>query len=177
MAKKSMDDDVFKSIFNKNIDRSDKGILAYLWRELIKNGHYSRVMNTLIKRYVEREKSRLAALGEDTPGNRKNNKTVTTSAISNLVTSETMTIKTFVMLVTELLQASDLKLTTSIKTKDGNTITAEYDFTLLNKVSDEFEEFMLMEELKEVEDGNDEQYKNTKRSNRASVKKSKTRES
>lgn len=164
MAKKHTSNNM---LFIKPVERSDKGILAYLWRDLVVNGNYDTVMHTLINKYVE-DKNR----DNKQSSNFKTNKTVTSSSIISLVNSESMTIKTFVMLVTELLKGSELKLYATVKTRDGNTITGEYDFSLLTEVSNE------LETLKEgeIDNGANAANETIETNSRASRKKPKTRQ-
>ncbi len=164
-------------LFSKEVENSDRGILALLFRILIKEGNYLSAIPGMINNYVvkhnrksqqslaeileENNKKEVKEVKKGRGRKRKeqldnNGKVVSASTVMNNISSGNMTIKTFCGLLKDVLCAKKIEITITMVAADNKSVSAKHSFDLTTM---------------EISDGKEfEQDKQSKKSNTASNK-------
>lgn len=106
-----------------DLDRADavttdeNGLLALLWRRVVKGGGFSNSLNTLVDVYLNKYDSTNA----NNPAY-ENRKRKTKSTMIGNITATGMTFKTFLDLVMNLLRAKKVKISVEITTLDDRVL-------------------------------------------------------
>ena len=99
--------------FENQPSSNESGILAALWRKVIKEGGFISSLNTFIELYLRKN--------DVTEGRVAVVKKKTKSTLINNITASEMTVKTFMDLIFGLLNAKKIKLTVEITYQNDKT--------------------------------------------------------
>lgn len=139
----------------KPVSNSESGILAAIWRKLIKDNGLMNALHLLVNRYISET--------DPTHGRVKNIKRRNKSTLIGNICSSEMTFKTFIDLIFNLLKAVKLDLHIRVTFSSGKAIETHVTITndMVSKNTAEIQEFEKIE--KEIERIKNEQYTDSSR--------------
>lgn len=141
----------------KPVSNSESGILAAIWRKLIKDNGIVNALHLLVNRYITDT--------DPTKGRVKNIKRRNKSTLISNICSSEMTFKTFIDLIFNLLRASKLDIHVKVTFANGKSIHTNVAITndMISKNDAEIQEFEKIQaeierskdESKDVKSGQD----------------------
>lgn len=106
---------------DKPVSSNESGVLAKLWRKILKENNFMPALDLLVKRYLD--------TNDILKGRNKNHKNKTRSTIIANIAATEMTFKTFLDLVFNLLRAKRLDISIKVTMQSGKTSTHSISLT------------------------------------------------